>query len=127
MSKQEALYDVHQDHTEWLSKLNFYKDEIKILQNRLEEIASKNNQQEVLSEVEKYQNQFIIQRNNIDEIAHIINLDEQALQDEVNSNPIAVDHRKVGDHSNQRDLVLTFEKNFNDLREDYNKFSAKWM
>ena len=65
MSKQEALYDVHQEHAEWISKLNFYKDDIKIFNTRLEEIVSKNNGEEVLAEVERFQNQFIIQRNNI--------------------------------------------------------------
>lgn len=125
--KQEGLYEVHQDHAEWISKLNFYKDEIKIFRLRLEEIISKNNSPEALAEVEKFENQFKIQRNNIDEIAHKITLDEDELQNEVKSNPIAIDHRKVGDHSEQRDLVLTFEKNFNEIRQEYNKFSAKWM
>ena len=127
MSKQEALYDVHQEHAEWISKLNFYKDDIKIFNTRLEEIVSKNNGVEVLEEVERFQNQFIIQRNNIDEIAHIITLDEVELQNEVKANPVAVDHRKVGDQSEHRDLVATFEKNFTELRAEYNKFSAKWM
>lgn len=125
--KQEGLYEVHQEHSEWISKLNFYKDEIKIFKTRLEEIVLKNNTHEVLAEVEKFENQFKIQRNNIDEIAHKITLDEDELQDEVKSNPVAIDHRKVGDHSEQRDLVLTFEKNFNEIRQEYNKFSAKWM
>lgn len=127
MSKQEALYDVHQEHAEWISKLNFYKDDVKIFNTRLEEIVSKNNGVEVLAEVEKFQNQFIIQRNNIDEIAHIITLDEVEIQNEVKANPVAVDHRKVGDQSEHRDLVATFEKNFTELRAEYNKFSAKWM
>jgi hypothetical protein len=127
MSKQEALYDVHQEHAEWISKLNFYKDDIKIFNTRLEEIVSKNNGVEVLEEVERFQNQFIIQRNNIDEIAHIITLDEVELQNEVKANPVAVDHRKVGDQSEHRDLVTTFEKNFTKLRAEYNLFSSKWM
>ncbi len=127
MIKEEALYDVHQNHVEWQNKLKFYNDEIKIFNKRLEEIVSKNTSKDVLSEVEKYQNQFIVQNNNIDEIAHIITLDEEELQNEVKSNPIAVDHRKVGDHSKQKDLVETFEKNFNEIRSEFNTFSAKWM
>ena len=43
------------------------------------------------------------------------------------ANPVAVDHRKVGDQSEHRDLVTTFEKNFTKLRAEYNLFSSKWM
>ena len=35
MIKEEALYDVHQNHVEWQNKLKFYNDEIKIFNKRL--------------------------------------------------------------------------------------------
>ncbi len=74
MNTGEKIYTQHADHTEWLSKLKFYTDEISILKGRLEEIASKNNQQNVLAQVEHFQNQLIVQKNNIDEISHTIKL-----------------------------------------------------
>ena len=127
MNKQESIYELHADHKEWTSKLDFNRDDIKILTHRLEEIASKNNAQEVLAEVEKFQNQFIIQNNNIDQIKHIITLDEDKINKSINDNPIAADHRTMGNHEGERDLVETFEKNFNTLRAEFNVFSAKWM
>jgi hypothetical protein len=127
MSTSESIYKQHEENTEWISKLNFYKDEIKIMTGRLEEIASKNSGDDALAEVERFQNQLIIQRNNIDNIAHEVKLNEEALIEAVKSNPIAVDHRKVEYHAKEKDLVDSFEKNFNDLREDFNRFSAKWM
>ena len=127
MNKQESIYDLHADHKEWTSKLDFYKDDIKILTHRLEEIASKNNAVEVLAEVERFQNQFFIQNNNIDQIKHIITLDEDKIQKSIADNPVAADHRKMDRHDRERDLVETFEKNFNSLRAEYNAFSAKWM
>lgn len=127
MSTRESIYKQHEENTEWISKLNFYKDEIKIMTGRLEEIASKNNGDDALAEVERFQNQLIIQRNNIDNIAHEVKLNEESLIEAVKSNPTAVDHRKVEYHAKEQDLVESFEKNFNDLREDFNRFSAKWM
>jgi predicted nuclease with TOPRIM domain len=127
MATNESIYKQHEENTEWLKKLDFYKDEITILKNRLEELADKNNAKDVLAEVEHFQNQFIIQRNNIDEIAHKVRENEQALQDEIKSNPVAVDHRKMEYHATEKDLVNSFEKVFNEIREDFNKFSAKWM
>ena len=127
MNKGESIISLHHEHTEWINKLNFYKDDLIVFNNRLSEIAAKNTKNDILAEVERFQNQFIIQNNNIDQIKHIINLDEDKIKKEINNNPVAVDHRKVEDHVGERDLVDTFEKNFNEIRADFNKFAAKWM
>lgn len=127
MSKSEFIYDQHSENTEWVQKLDFYKDQVNILQGRLEEIAQKNNNTEVLSEVEHFQNQFIIQRNNIDEIRHNVTANERELQLEINSNPVAVDHRKVAYHEKEKEAVESFEKVYNDMRDEFNRFAAKWM
>ncbi|MBK6985513.1 MAG: hypothetical protein IPH32_12505 [Bacteroidetes bacterium] len=127
MNTGEKIYTQHADHTEWMSKLKFYTDEISILQGRLGEIASKNNQQDVLAQVEHFQNQLIVQKNNIDEISHTIKLDESAIEKEVNKNPVAVDHREMPSHSKEKEAVDAFEKNFNELRAEFKTFAAKWM
>jgi len=54
-------------------------------------------------------------------------LDEKEIENEINSNPVAVDHRKLEDHPKERDLVETFENKINDIRSNFNRFSAKWM
>jgi predicted RNase H-like nuclease (RuvC/YqgF family) len=127
MESKASIYSQHGENTEWTNKLNFYKDEIKILTGRLEEITSKNSSTEVLAQVEHFQNQFIIQRNNIDEALHAVKMDEEELQEEVKSNPVAVDHRSVEYHAKEKEMVDSFEKNFNDLRDEFNEFAAKWM
>ena len=127
MKSEESIYKQHSENSEWVSKLNFYKDEITILKERLAEVASKNSHKEVLAEVEHFQNQFIIQKNNIDEISHNVKMNEESLQKEINSNPIAVDHRKVEYHINEKNAVESFEKNFNDLRSEFKVFLAKHM
>ena len=127
MKTGEKIYTQHADHTEWLSKMKFYTDEITILKNRLGEIASKNNQKDVLAQVEHFQNQLIIQKNNIDEISHIINVDEDLIKKEVEKNHVAIDHREMPSHNEEKNQVEVFEKNFNDLRAEFKIFAAKWM
>jgi hypothetical protein len=127
MKTGEKIYTQHADHTEWLSKLKFYTDEISIMKGRLGELASKNSHQDVLAQVEHFQNQFIVQKNNIDEISHTIKLDESAIEKEVNKNIVAVDHREMPSHSKEKEAVDAFEKNFNELRAEFKTFAAKWM
>lgn len=127
MESKGTIYAQHEENKEWTSKLTFYKDEIKILTGRVEELAAKNTSNEVLVGVEHFQNQLIIKRNNIDEILHLVKLNEEALIAEVNANPVAVDHRKVEYHAKEKDMVDSFEKNFNELRAEFNEFASKWM
>jgi len=127
MSKPAAIYQQHEENREFTSKLDFYKDEIKILEGRLGELASKNSKNDILSELEKYQNQLIIQRNNIDEIAHKVKINEDTLEKEIEKNPVAVDHRHVPNHGAEKELVEGFETNFHSLRSDLNRFISKWM
>ena len=110
METKAKIYDQHAENTEWTSKLNFYKDEIKIMTGRLEEVAAKNSSKEVLAQVERFQNQMIIQRNNIDEALHAVKINEEKLQAEINENPVAVDHRSVEYHAIEKDMVDSFEK-----------------
>ena len=121
------IYDQHQIHQDWLSRLQFYKEEIYIFKERLQEITSKNSSKEALAKAEHYQNQFIVQRNNIDELVHSIKVHEDKIVQEIEKNPIAVDHRKVDNHLVEEDFMSYFEKNFSELRADYNRFSAEWM
>lgn len=127
MTKSAFIYDQHSENAEWVQKLDFYKVQVGSLQRRLEEISEKNSASDVLAEVEHFQNQFIVQRNNIDEIRHMVNENERELVAEINSNPVAVDHRKVEYHSKEKEAVDSFEKVFNDLHDDFIRFAAKWM
>jgi len=108
-------------------KLNFYKDEVKVMENRLEEVNQKNTSTEIRKEVEHFQNQFIIQKENIHKISHHICGEEKQIETEIKRNPVASDHRKTEDHSKERDVVENFESNFNNLRKEYNTFLSKRM
>ena len=124
---QEKIFTQHAENTVWLTTLIFYRDDLTILKKRLEELVSKNNNKEFLKLVEHFQNQFIIQRNNIDELIHAVKANENLLEKEVEENPIAVDHRYTAYHEKEKEMVESFEKNFNELRKDFVSFSAKWM
>ena len=124
---EENMYKQHEENKDWMSRVAFYNDEITILQGVLSEIASKNTGDEALKEVEHYQNQFIVQRDNLDQLAHNIRLNEQKFEQDVNDNPVAVDHRRMEYHQAEKDFIEYFENNFKGLRTDFKTFSSKWM
>jgi hypothetical protein len=120
-----SIFQQHAEHSEWLNKLAFYHDEIDVMQKRLDEVSSKNNGHEVSKEIEHFQNQLFIQSKNLSDIRHHINREEKQIQAAIKSNPVAVDHRKTEDHSEERAMVEGFEGNFNQLRKAYNEFLGK--
>jgi len=61
------------EHTDWLRAIEFYKDDLSVLQKRLAEVAFKNNRESVEAGIEHFQNQFLIQKNNLDELRHYVN------------------------------------------------------
>ncbi|MGZ3932901.1 MAG: hypothetical protein ACXVPQ_02395 [Bacteroidia bacterium] len=121
------LYQQHSEHAEWQNKLAFYRDEVKVMQKRLEEISQKNTATEIRKEIEHFQNQFIVQNYNISDISNHIASEEKKLQAGITRNPVAVDHRKAEDHVTERNMVTAFENNFNQLRKEYNAFLSKRM
>ena len=127
MNREDSLLNMHSEHSEWMNKLKFYRDDIKILNKRLAEIASKNNNKDVLAEIEKFQNQFIIQNDTIDRIEHEITIDEDKIKKVYNIDPVTIDYKKIHNHSDERESISSFEKNFSEIRIAFNKFSGKWM
>ena len=127
MKKETLIYNQHEENKSWFSTLNFIKEDIHFLEEKLGEISLKYTDKEILSDIEHYQNQFIIQKNNIDEIEHLITLDEDKLVSEIKKNPVAVEHRSTNYHNKERELITVFETNFKELRNDFIRFLAKWM
>lgn len=125
--KTEKIYTQHEENIEWMNKLLFYRDETKVMENRLQEIASKNTSKEVLSQVEHFQNQIIIQKETIDAIKHEINLSNDAIIAAVNKNVTAVDHQSIKDHSTVRENIESYERLFTPLKKELNSFLSKWM
>ena len=121
------IMNQHAEHTKWLSAMDFYKDEIKIMQKRIEEIAARNTSKEVLIKVEHFQNQLLIQDSNISKIQHHIKHDENAIQNSINDNPIASDHRLAEDHTEERKMVESFANHFKELKTELNVFLSKCM
>lgn len=117
-AKRVHLSDLHTEHMLWLNALAFYKEEIGILEKRLEHVAKRNTQREVLAELEHFQNQYIREREVIDELRHDVKQHENVLEKEVKDHPIAVDHRLFVDHTDLRERMETFERLYKDLKKE---------
>ena len=114
-------------HSDALRGLEFYEQELEIMQKRLEEIAGDNTGNEVSVNIEHFQNQFLIQNNNIDELKHKIEQNLKTIESQVMSSAGVVDQDSMSLNADLYDQYLTEEKIVNDIRHEFNRFASKWM
>jgi hypothetical protein len=118
---------VNAEHQAWLKGLDFYKEDIHILEKRLLEIAVKNSAFEARQGIEHFQNQFLVQLNNISELKHTVKEHISTYGKTMELAEEVVENEKLADHENLKDAYLSFEKIVNELRQEFNIFLAKWM
>ena len=102
------------DHQEWLKAIDFYDNELDILEERLTEVVKKNNSEDALKGVEHFQNQFI------NEHAHKVATDVQ-------SHAGRIETQQVKDHDTVKEEFESFEKVINELRDEFKLYLSKWM
>lgn len=125
--KRVHIGDLRNDQREWLNALAFYKEDIVILEHRLEDIVRRNNKQEVMAELEHFQNRFIREREVIDELRHDIKQEENVLEKELRDHPVAIEHRYFTDHTDLRERFTIFEKLYRELKQEFQQWLGKWM
>jgi hypothetical protein len=115
------------EHTDWLRAIDFFKDDLSVLQKRLAEVAFKNSRESVQSGVEHFQNQFIIQKNNLDELRHYVNEHIAHVQDKYSAAHPLAGNDLIAEHEQRKLEFLSLEKTMANLRHEFNTFLAKWM
>ena len=125
--KEINIKHINSLHSDALRSLDFYKQDIKILKSRLEEIAADNTGREVAVKVEYFQNQFLIQQNNIDELKHKLHENLSNIQNQVKESAGFISQASAAENIELYDQYLTEEKIVNDIRQEFNRFASKWM
>ncbi|MBX7205724.1 MAG: hypothetical protein K1X81_09915 [Bacteroidia bacterium] len=124
-TQHKHISDLHTEHIDWLKQLQFYKDDLSVLQKHLEEAAAKNSSYETRAHVERFQNQFIRQNEVIDELRHEIKQHENELERTIKANPVATEHKLVIDHVSNRQNFHRFVELYDSMREDFTRFLSR--
>ena len=110
---------------EWDNALEFYSDEIRVFENRLREVVSKNTNPVLLARVEQFQNQFILQKEQFDHLLHDIHeLKENVEKGMIKGSRQATLQGTV-DQEFIREKVEMAEKIFRDTRRGFYRFLSE--
>ena len=119
--------DLHFEHKQWKNELLFWRDEIKIFQNRLDEIVSRWTDKKVLAELDQFQSNYSVHKEKIGELVNEIDAHEHNIAKHFEANEDALDRILYKKHSNFRDKIDTEREMYHDLKKNFFKFLSKYM
>ncbi|WP_407426146.1 hypothetical protein [Arcticibacter sp.] len=125
--KKINLKHIHSLNEEALRGLDFYEEEIRILQERLEDVAKENYDKEAMLKVEHFQNQLIIQRDNIDDLRHAIRRHLSVIKEQLEKSSEYISENADQEETTLYEQYLELEKTINALRHEFNHFAAEWI
>lgn len=118
---------IDHSYNEWLSNLDFYQQDLGVLKNRLTEIGGKNTSAEIAKQLEHYENQFKVQKDNIERLQHDIRNSIHEMSTEARAGAGHVDGVFQKQFNELENKYLAEEHVVNQLRHEFNRFSAEWM
>ena len=111
---------VHNEHKDWLSRLNFYQDEITFFQNELLIILHKHaNRFSFVETVDEYKKIFRKKLEHIDDLRHqIVEHERRLVQNLGKEDDYLESHQKV------REQFIQFVSEFEMLKKNFKRFAA---
>ena len=110
------------EHLTWERMLDFFKQENAFLKTRLSQVLDRKIDNEFLALAEQFQNQFIIKDDFIDELKHDIHEMERAVKESTVIMKIVPDIKVETKHNKLRNEMEYLEKNFAQLKNEFNKY-----
>ena len=121
-----SIKSLHLEYQLWVRELTFYKEEIKIYEDHLEDIVTKNEDIEIKIQVEHFQNQFIRQKEVIDILKHDLNVSEKQLAQLASKlSGSGIDSMKLDNHGRLREKMATFRKIYRELKQEFRRFETE--
>ncbi len=119
----KSIRELHFDHELWLAEMDFWRQEIDILDKYLAAVIVSLSDRDSRAEVDHFQNQFFIQRNFINSLKNDVKAQEKLislLEKDINSRQLQ--QKKADDEYEIRDKMLTNEKLYSELKLSFKKW-----
>ncbi len=120
-----SIKSLHLEYQLWIRELIFYKEEIKIYEDHLEDIIMKDPDFETRIQVEHFQNQFIRQKEVIDILKHDLHVSEKQLANIAGKlSGSGIESMRMDNHGSLREKMATFRRIYRDIKIEFRKFEA---
>jgi hypothetical protein len=108
------------------NKVHFYLDELYTMTERLKQMSLDYDYEDFVDGLDYFHERLIIDKAGIEDLRDAMKKNERALIADILRNPIAISRRKQEYNARQWELLMHFDKQFSELREDFNWFCFNW-
>lgn len=124
---KDSIAHIHLLCEDWKRELLFFKEEIKYLKKRLEEVASKNTKSDIMVQVEHFENKFRIMDIHIDEMLHDVKLKNEALLKQAAESPNYINVKMIDSDEKLIDYMHDISSDFHATKKEFYIFLSKVM
>ena len=121
MAKTPSYSEIHQEHRQWLTDLNFYHDELKYYQNQLAQIAARDTEDAYHKKIISFKRRFFETLEKIDKLRYTIYKHERELAEHEQLAERTRVHVNE-DHHSKKEEFNKFLDDYEQLKEDFNAF-----
>jgi hypothetical protein len=114
-------------HSEAIRGLEYFTEDLKILDSRLTEVSSRSNRFEARQGIEHFQNQFYIQQKNIHDLMHKFREHEPVLEQQAQKHASEVSMAQIEKEKKLLDDYDQLEKVISELKHEFDVFLGQWM
>ena len=124
---KHSLHNLYDEYNSYIRANDFYKQEIKYLQKRLEDVAKRNTDKEIMAQVEQFQNQFIVLKEDVDVLNKEVKAGLKIVEKQINKKPTHADEKTITVENPHSKKFHSLEKDFAGERLRFNKFLSKYL
>tara|TARA_R110002050_G_scaffold204327_1_gene339566 strand:- start:53198 stop:53602 length:405 start_codon:yes stop_codon:yes gene_type:complete len=115
--------DLSFDHELWHNEMKFYRNELEIFEQRLEQDVARLSDSEALRELEHFQNQFIRQNEVLDILNKKVRKNRKNIARNSVEGAVPLDHKLMANYKSLREEFEVFEKIYHNLKVKFLKFN----
>lgn len=124
MDNSQSYQQIHQEHRQWLTDLNFFHDELKYYQNQLAQIAARDPEDHYHQKIVTFKRRFFDTLEQIDELRYAIYKHERELAQREQIGERTRVYINEDHHSRHQELD-NFKKEYDQLKNDFHEFASQ--
>ena len=128
MNAAPTIMTLHLRYRLWIAEMNFDINVLRIFEDYIKELSSKNEQPEVTAGIADFKKKFGDIRKDIDELRHQMHLHKMNLASiSRQGKQLDTDAYNADDHDALKKQYINFRKKIEKLKNDFTDFENKWL
>src|SRR5690554_45942 len=116
---EQHIEDLHFEHKLWKSEADFYRDELKIYKEQVENVSKRNSASEVKDKVKYFQDQFESENRKLESLQQEIATHEHDLASIERNNFKGTGGEDTDEHGSMRRKHYEFKENYTTLKNEF--------